>query len=67
MKMFLVSYIYTLFANLEENIWLTPSSGCTDKKENKFFLINKESQKGAVAKPYCTVYEYMTNGLLIYD
>jgi hypothetical protein len=35
---------------------------CTDKKENKIFLIYmlKEIQKGAVAKP-------MTNGLLIYD
>jgi hypothetical protein len=36
--------------------------GCyTDKKENKIFLIEKEIQKGAVAKTY------MTNGLLIYD
>ncbi len=34
---------------------------CTDKKENKIFLINKEIQKGAVAK------SYLTNGLLIYD
>ncbi len=33
----------------------------TDKKENKIFLINKEIQKGAVAK------SYMTNGILIYD
>ncbi len=32
----------------------------TDKKENKIFLIYKEIQNGAVAKPY------MTNGLLIY-
>jgi hypothetical protein len=32
----------------------------TDKKENKFFLIYKEIQNRAVAKPY------MTNGLLIY-
>jgi hypothetical protein len=35
---------------------------CPDKKENKLnFLINKEIQKGAVAK------SYITNGLLIYD
>jgi hypothetical protein len=34
-------------------------SECTDKKENQIFLINKEIQKGAVAK------SYMTNGLLI--
>jgi hypothetical protein len=34
--------------------------GCTDKKENKIFLINKEIQIGTVAK------SYMTNGLLIY-
>jgi hypothetical protein len=32
---------------------------CTDKKENKIFLIFKEIQKGAVAK------SYMANGLLI--
>jgi hypothetical protein len=32
----------------------------TDKKENQIFLINKEIQSGAFAKPY------MTNGLLIY-
>ncbi len=38
------------------------SKGCTDKKENKIFLIYKEIQKGAVAK------SNMTNGLLyIYD
>jgi hypothetical protein len=34
---------------------------CTDKKENKIFLIYKETQKGVVAK------SCMTNGLLIYD
>jgi hypothetical protein len=33
---------------------------CTDKKENKIFLIYKDIQKGAVAK------SYMTNGLLIH-
>jgi hypothetical protein len=33
---------------------------CTDKKENKIFLIYKELQKGSVAK------SNMTNGLLIY-
>jgi hypothetical protein len=33
---------------------------CTDKKENKIFLIYKEIQKGSVAE------SYMTNGLLIY-
>jgi hypothetical protein len=31
----------------------------TDKKEKKIFLIYKEIQKGAVAKPY------MINGLLV--
>jgi hypothetical protein len=36
------------------------STGHTDKKENQFFLINKEIQNGAVAKLY------MTNGLLKY-
>jgi hypothetical protein len=35
--------------------------GYTDKKENKIFLIQKEIQKGAVAK------SFKTNGLLIYD
>ncbi len=34
---------------------------CTDKKENKLFLIYKEIHKGAVAR------SYMTNGLIIYD
>jgi hypothetical protein len=33
---------------------------CTDKKENKIFLIYKEIQKGLDAK------SYMTNGLLIF-
>ena len=33
---------------------------CTEKKENKIFLIYKEFQSGAVAK------SYMTNGLLIW-
>jgi hypothetical protein len=32
---------------------------CTDKKEKKIFLINKEIQSGVVAK------SYMTNCLLI--
>ncbi len=32
----------------------------TDKKENKIFLIHKESQSGAVAK------SYMTKGLIIH-
>ncbi len=36
----------------------------TDKTENKIFLVYKEIQSGAVAKPY---FSYMTNGLLIYD
>ncbi len=31
---------------------------CTDKKENKIFLINKEIQEGSVAK------SYMSNNLL---
>jgi hypothetical protein len=35
-------------------------TACTDKKENKIFLIYKEIQKGSVAK------SYMTNSLLIY-
>ncbi len=38
-----------------------PGRLCTDKKENKIFLIYKEIQKGVVAK------SYMTNGLLIFD
>jgi hypothetical protein len=37
------------------------ASACTDKKENKIFLISKEIQKGSGAK------SYMTNGLSIYD
>jgi hypothetical protein len=41
--------------------WRGTSLIYTDKKENKIFLIDKEIQKGAVAK------SYMTNGLLIYD
>jgi hypothetical protein len=36
------------------------SISCTDKKENKIFLIYKEIQKGSVAK------SYMTNDLIIY-
>jgi hypothetical protein len=34
---------------------------CTDKKENKIFLIYKEIQSGAVAK------SYMRKGFLIYE
>ncbi len=34
--------------------------GCTDKKENKIFLIYKEIQSGAVAK------SYVRKGFLIY-
>jgi hypothetical protein len=37
-----------------------PADLCTDKNENRIFLIYKEIQSGAVAK------SYMTNGLLIY-
>jgi hypothetical protein len=33
---------------------------CTDKKENRIFLIYREIHSGAVAR------SYMTNGLLIY-
>jgi hypothetical protein len=33
---------------------------CTDKKENRIFLIYEEIQKGAVAK------SYIANGFLIY-
>jgi hypothetical protein len=33
----------------------------TDKKENKFFLINKDIQSGAVAK------SYMRKSFLIYE
>jgi hypothetical protein len=36
-------------------------TGNTDKKENPIFLIYKEIQNGAAAKPY------MTNCLLIYE
>jgi hypothetical protein len=41
----------------------TPLPFCnyTDKKENKFFLIYKEIQTGAVAK------SYMRKGFLIYE
>jgi hypothetical protein len=42
----------------QSNCWL--SMFYTDKKENKIFLVNKEIQRGAVAK------SYMTKGLLIY-
>jgi hypothetical protein len=39
---------------------------CTDKKENKIFLIYKEIQKGAVAKSYMTrTASYMTKYLPI--
>jgi hypothetical protein len=34
---------------------------CTDKKEEKFFLINKEIQMGSGAK------SYMRKGFLIYE
>jgi hypothetical protein len=44
----------------EKNFRDSPCRHCTDKKENKIFLIYKEIQKGAVAQ------SYMTNGLLIY-
>jgi hypothetical protein len=37
----------------------THLDGCTDKKEKKIFLINKEIQSGAVAK------SYMGKGFLI--
>jgi hypothetical protein len=43
------------------HIFLRLLAHCTDKKENKIFLIFKEIQKGAVAK------SNMTNGLLKYD
>jgi hypothetical protein len=43
----------------------------TDKKENKIFLIYKESQKGAVAKSYTRkglqIYEEMREFLVIYE
>jgi hypothetical protein len=39
---------------------LDPTQAYTDKKENKTFLIYKETQKGVGAK------SYMTYGLLIY-
>jgi hypothetical protein len=42
------------------HIYSSPVHLYTDKKENEIFLVNKEIQKGAVAK------SYMTNGLLIY-
>jgi hypothetical protein len=37
------------------------STACTDKKENKIFLIYGEIQSGAVAK------SYMRKGFLIYE
>jgi hypothetical protein len=44
---------------------------CTDKKENKIFLIYKEIQKGAVAKSYMRkgilIYEEMRKFLVIYE
>jgi hypothetical protein len=46
-------------------------SMCTDKKENKIFLICKEIQMGAVAKSYMKkgflIYEEMHNYLVIYE
>jgi hypothetical protein len=43
----------------------------TDKKENKFFLIYKEIQMGAVAKSYMRkgfrIYEEMRKYLAIYE
>jgi hypothetical protein len=52
--------------------------GCTDKKENKIFLIYKEIQSGAVAKSYtrksfqymrkcANISPYMRRPLVIYD
>jgi hypothetical protein len=45
---------------------------CTDKNENKIFLIYKEIQSGAVAKSYIMrkgflIYEEMHNYFLIYE
>jgi hypothetical protein len=37
------------------------AEGCTDKKENKIFLIYEEIQSGAVAK------SYMRKGFQIYE
>ncbi len=43
---------------------------CTDKKENQFFPIYKETQSGAVAKSYMMkgfpIYEEMGKYFLIY-
>jgi hypothetical protein len=48
-------HLYNLF---KERVHLA-NRKCTDKKENKIFLIYKTLQNGAVAK------SYMTNGLFI--
>jgi hypothetical protein len=51
--------------------WLTFSATCTDKKENKLFLIYKEIQMGSVAKSSMRkgflIYEEMRKYLTIYE
>jgi hypothetical protein len=50
---------------------LTVAKWCTDKKENRVFLIYKKIQMGAVAKSYMKkgfqIYEEMQKYLVIYD
>jgi hypothetical protein len=50
---------------------LTVSNVCTDKKENKIFLIYKVIQSGAIAKSYLRkgflIYEEMRKYLVIYE
>ncbi len=48
-----------------------PTSNCIDKRENKIVLLNKEIQKGAVAKSYMRkgflIYEEMRKVIVIYE
>jgi hypothetical protein len=57
-------YFLLFLGRLYPSPWSLPPVGsggflCTDEKENQIFLIYREIQNGAVAKPY------VTNGLLI--
>jgi hypothetical protein len=51
---------HVVLPKMYQTIKMEIRKACTDKKENRIFLIFKELQKGSVAK------SYMTNGLLIY-
>jgi hypothetical protein len=62
-ELFLMLFLYRL-PNIMvlERSTKNVSLSCTDKKENQIFLINKEIQKGAVAKSYMTTASsYMVN------